>query len=139
MKPLILTILLTASALAVGQAQTTPAPSTTPTAPATGSTTDGTDKFIDHRLDHLASFLTLTDDQKSQIRPILVDQFAAIKAVRDDSTLDADTKKTKIKGISDDAKAKITAILTPDQQAKFAQMKDHQHDGGSSSSSSSSQ
>ena len=131
MKPLILTTLLALAVLAPALTQ-----AQTPPAPATGSTSEsGADKFVDRRLDRLTTLLTLTDDQKSQIRPILVDEFTSMKAVKDDSTLADDAKKDKMKTLSDDAKAKISALLTPDQQQKFAQMKDHQHDGGSSSSS----
>jgi len=131
MKPLILTTLLALAVLAPALTQ-----AQTPPAPATRSTSEsGAHKFVDRRLDRLTTLLTLTDDQKSQIRPILVDEFTSMKAVKDDSTLADDAKKDKMKALNDDAKAKISALLTPDQQQKFAQMKDHQHDGGSSSSS----
>jgi len=66
--------------------------------------------------------LNLTDAQKSQIKPILMDHHKAVKAIREDSKLTADEKKAKVKELSKDAHEKIAAILTPEQKDKLKAM-----------------
>jgi protein CpxP len=63
--------------------------------------------------------LNLTDAQKSQIKPILMDHHKAVQAIREDSKLTADEKKTKVKDLGKDAHEKILAILTPEQKDKL--------------------
>ena len=48
-----------------------------------------------------------------------------MKAVREDSSLSEDQKRTKMKSIHESLHDQINAVLTPEQQAKFKQM---QHD-----------
>ena len=68
--------------------------------------------------------LNLTDDQKQKIQPILQSEVQQMKPVRNDSSLSADQKQAKMQGIRDSANSQIAPILTPDQQKKFAAMKE---------------
>jgi Spy/CpxP family protein refolding chaperone len=74
-------------------------------------------------LRELSEKLNLTDEQKAAIRPILVSEAGDIKAVRQDGSLSAEQKQAKIQEIRDKGREKINAILTPEQQKKFAEMK----------------
>lgn len=75
-------------------------------------------------LQRVATELNLTDDQKAKIKPILQDEYKQLTAVHEDASMSSDQKMTKAKEIHATAKSQIQAILTPEQQQKFAQMKE---------------
>lgn len=76
------------------------------------------------RLEELAAALSLTDDQKTQIKPIITDAMKQIREVRKDTTLTPEQKRPKVQDIVTATRAMIDPILTPEQRAKFADMKD---------------
>jgi Spy/CpxP family protein refolding chaperone len=78
-----------------------------------------------NRLAMLAEQLNLTDAQKTAIKPILATEANDIKAVRQDSSLSSEQKQTKISGIREASDTKINALLTPEQQAKWAKLKEN--------------
>ena len=71
----------------------------------------------------LSEKLNLTDAQKAAIKPILATEANEIKAVHQDSSLSTEQKQAKIKEIRDNSREKINALLTPEQQKTFAEMK----------------
>jgi Spy/CpxP family protein refolding chaperone len=74
-------------------------------------------------LRELSAKLNLTDEQQAAIRPILVSEAEDIKAVRQDTELTVEQKQAKIQEIREKSREKINAVLTPEQQKKFAEMK----------------
>ena len=80
----------------------------------------------EQHLQMLSDKLNLTDDQKAKLKPILEDQMQQMKAVRDDTSLSQDQKRAKIKSIHESFHEQINAVLTPEQQAKFKQMRQEQ-------------
>lgn len=74
-------------------------------------------------LQELSEKLNLTDAQKAAIKPILATEANEIRTVHQDSSLSAEQKQTKVKEIRDNSREKINALLTPDQQKIFAEMK----------------
>jgi Spy/CpxP family protein refolding chaperone len=74
-------------------------------------------------LQELSEKLNLTDAQKAAIKPILATEANEIKAVHQDGSLSTEQKQAKIKEIRDNSREKINALLTPEQQKKFAEMK----------------
>ena len=78
-----------------------------------GAQTQGTDE---------ENPLGLTEDQKSQLRPIVTEETQQLEAVRNDTSLSADQKIAKINQIRETASPKIKAILTPAQLQKLAEM-----------------
>jgi periplasmic protein CpxP/Spy len=78
------------------------------------------------RLEWLSKQLNLTDDQKAKVKPILEDEAKQMKAAREDTSLSQDQKRDKMKQIHETANSQINDILTPDQQKKFAQLKEQQ-------------
>jgi protein CpxP len=74
-------------------------------------------------LQQLSEKLNLTEEQKTKVKAIFADEATEIKAVHADSSLTSEQKITKIKEIRDSSTEKINALLTPEQQKKFAEMK----------------
>ena len=77
----------------------------------------------DQHLQMLSEKLNLTDDQKAKVKPILQDHLQQMKAVRQDSSLSQEQKRDKIKSIHESLHEQISAVLTPEQQTKFQQMR----------------
>jgi len=82
------------------------------------------------RLKQLSEALGLTEEQKTQITPILTEEVAALKAIYDDKGLERDARREKMKAVRDSFAGKIEAILTPDQKAKFEKIKAMRGPGG---------
>jgi periplasmic protein CpxP/Spy len=75
--------------------------------------------------------LNLTDQQKADLKPILMDQRTQAKAIREDSKLTPEQKKEKMKDLMKATHEKIAAILTPEQKAKLKELRrNHEHKGG---------
>jgi len=69
-----------------------------------------------------AAALNLTDDQKPKFQEIMKGAMDKRKALRDDTTLTPEDKKTKAKAIQDDTSAQLKTLLTADQYAKWEEM-----------------
>jgi Spy/CpxP family protein refolding chaperone len=70
--------------------------------------------------------LNLTDDQKAQMKKIHEDAKAQIAAVNNDTSLSADQKQAKIRGIHMSTHKQMEALLTPEQrQAQRQWRKEH--------------
>lgn len=82
------------------------------------------------RLKHLSEALGLTEEQKTQITPILTEEVAALKAIWDDKSLDRPAQREKVRAVRDSFAAKIEAILTPEQKTKFEKLKAMRGPGG---------
>ena len=70
----------------------------------------------------LSDKLKLTDDQKSQIKPILEDEHKQLAALREDSSLSREQKRAKFREIHTSTFDKIRPILTDQQQATLQQI-----------------
>lgn len=71
----------------------------------------------------LAKHLGLNDDQAAKITAILQSRQQELTAVRSDSSLSQQDRRAKVRSIQQDADSQINALLTPDQQKQYAQMK----------------
>ena len=80
-------------------------------------------KHAQRFIQELSEKLNLTDAQKAAIKPILANDVNEIKAVRQDGSLSEEQKMSKIKEIQENSRKQINAILTPEQQKKFAEIK----------------
>jgi Spy/CpxP family protein refolding chaperone len=78
---------------------------------------------VKSRLAMLAEKLNLTDDQKTAIRPILVAEVNDIRGVMQDKSLSKEQRQTKIAAIRESSRKEINKVLTPEQQAKLAELK----------------
>ena len=79
----------------------------------------------DQRLARLSKELNLTDDQKAKVKPILEDEDAKVKALWQDSSTDPQDKRGKFMALHQASNDQIKALLTDDQQKKFADMQAH--------------
>lgn len=77
----------------------------------------------ENHLKMLSEKLSLTDDQKTRMKPILQDEAQQMKAVRDDTSLSDAQKHAKMRAIHESFHDQINGVLTPEQQAKWKQMK----------------
>jgi protein CpxP len=83
---------------------------------------------VGERLEWLGQQLNLTQDQKKQLKPILAGEFKQMRAVGEDASLTQDQKREKMKQIHEASRPQVQVILTPEQQQKFAQMKEEAKD-----------
>lgn len=75
------------------------------------------------KLEKLKADLGLTDEQSKKVQSIMAEQREAMKGLKDDATLTAEQKKEKMKAGRAEIDSKISAILTPEQKAKWDQLK----------------
>lgn len=104
--------------LAAQTAQTPPSPGHS----AMGATANSAESH----LQMLSEKLNLTEDQKAKLRPILEEQDQQLKAIHDDTSLSPEQVSAKKKAIHESFHEQINAVLTPEQQVKFKEMK---HEG----------
>ena len=68
--------------------------------------------------------LNLTDAQTMQWKKIRTSTMEKTKAIQNDQSLTKDQKRTQLMALHQDAQQQISAILTPEQQAKFKSLKE---------------
>lgn len=71
--------------------------------------------------------LGITPAQISQLRADRANTVAAVKSIRTDKSLTPDQRKAKIRAALQAGRAQLQAVLTPDQQAKFAHLRARLH------------
>jgi Spy/CpxP family protein refolding chaperone len=78
-------------------------------------------------IDRLAEILNLTETQKAQVQSILTAQGQKMRALRHDTSLSADDRRSQMKEILNDTSAQLQPILTPEQLAKWQNMAHAHH------------
>jgi protein CpxP len=68
----------------------------------------------------LAKRLSLSEDQKSKILPIIIERRRKIQDVEVSSTLFAKQKQGQVRGIVEESDRRINALLNGDQQKAYA-------------------
>jgi hypothetical protein len=76
----------------------------------------------DEVVDTLAAKLNLSDDQKTQIKPIITDRQQKLQALRTDTSMRPMQKMRKMKSIFNDGDKKIEASLNDQQKQQYIQM-----------------
>lgn len=99
---------------------------TAPQTPPQGHEEMGSIGSPEGHLQMLSERLNLTEDQKAKLKPILEDQAEQMRSLRSDTSLTPEQKAAKKKAIHETTHDQINAVLTPDQQEKFKEMK---HEG----------
>jgi Spy/CpxP family protein refolding chaperone len=79
-------------------------------------------------VNRMSSKLTLTDDQKAKITPIVADRQNQMRALMADTSSRKLQKARKAKSIMSDSDKKIEAVLTKDQKKTYEQMKEERHE-----------
>ncbi|HZV80534.1 MAG TPA: hypothetical protein VFF53_00035 [Geobacteraceae bacterium] len=70
------------------------------------------------QLKRLAKGLQLTAEQQKQIRPMLDDEYAKLKEIRQDENLTPKQIQAKVETLRTETVAKIQTVLTPEQKEK---------------------
>jgi Spy/CpxP family protein refolding chaperone len=78
--------------------------------------------LADQRLKRMTTVLTLTDEQKTKVRPLVVDEIKAFKSYRADTSLTEEDRIKKQKEFRASSKPKFKAILSDEQFAKYEQL-----------------
>jgi Spy/CpxP family protein refolding chaperone len=73
-------------------------------------------------LDHLSQMLSLTDDQKAKIKPILEDTTTQSESIRKDTSLSPPDRRAKMRDLHEKSMTQIRGFLTTDQLTKFDSM-----------------
>lgn len=133
---LILSIIACGAILALCPALRAQGDSPAPATPGGGGLHGGTGVEM---LEKLTAALGLTADQQGQIKQIVEAARAQIMATRQTKSLTPEEKMAKAKEVREEANSQIVALLTPEQQAKFAELKekirDRREEGGESEAS----
>jgi Spy/CpxP family protein refolding chaperone len=75
--------------------------------------------------------LNLTDQQKSQLKPVFESSRQQMQALRSDTSLTPELRREKMQQIRQNQMAQMKSILTPEQQQQMQQMRGrHFHRGG---------
>jgi hypothetical protein len=101
--------------------------STTTNAAATTPTTNATPHMVSRgvNVDGFARALNLTDDQKTQVQPILLDEYNQRREIVTDKTLSGDEKRQKVIDLHNQTATKLKPILTDEQFKKWNMMAPH--------------
>ena len=76
----------------------------------------------DQMAKHLGKKLNLSNEQVEQIKPVLENRVQKMQALRDDSALSQQDRRTKAHEIMQDSKNKIEAVLNDTQKQQFEEM-----------------
>ena len=76
----------------------------------------------DQQLGHLTSALSLTTDQQTQIKPLLVERQQKMQALMQNQSLSQDDRRAQMRTISQGTNNSIKAVLNDDQKQKFDAM-----------------
>jgi protein CpxP len=82
------------------------------------------EQMAERRLTHLTKTLTLTADQAGKIKPILENSAKEMAKIREEKKGDRKAAMMAAKDRMEATDKEITALLTPEQQTKFAQQRD---------------
>ena len=76
----------------------------------------------DRMAKHLEKKLNLSSDQVAQIKPVLEDRVQKMQALRADTSLSQQDRRTKAHQIMQDSNTKIEAVLNDTQKQQFEQL-----------------
>ena len=79
----------------------------------------------DRQLEHLTRALSLTTDQQSQIKPLLVDRDQKMQALFQNQSLSQQDRRAQIHTIAEGTNNSIKAVLNDQQKQKFESMHEH--------------
>ena len=71
------------------------------------------------QVEQLAASLNLTPEQKEKLAPILKEEAAKLKAIRDDQSLAKPDRRAKLQAIQKETQEKVRPILTEEQNKKW--------------------
>jgi protein CpxP len=82
----------------------------------------------DVELTHLTKMLNLSNDQRTQVRPILQDRHDQMMQIHQDASLAQPDKMAKMKALDADSNTKLEALLNDQQKSKYEKMIQHRQE-----------
>jgi Spy/CpxP family protein refolding chaperone len=82
------------------------------------------------RLDFLRARLNLSEEQMERLKPLVEEEAAKVKSLKEDSTLSNAQKKERANELVGAFRAKLSSILTPEQKAKLSEEMQRRAGGG---------
>lgn len=73
----------------------------------------------------MAGRLNLTPEQKAQLQPIFEQHRSQLQALRDNTSLTPEQRRTQMEQLRKDMQTQINAVLTPEQQQQMQQFRQH--------------
>lgn len=118
-----LTVVFCGAALSVAPvfAQTDAPPPQGPPPPYAGPRHGG----AGHRVEMLQHELNLSADQTAQVKALFETERSKMEALRSNSTLSNEDRRSQMMTIHQDEETKLRALLTPDQVTKYDAMQAH--------------
>jgi len=89
-------------------------------------TRDDSQKFAERHIDRMSEKLNLNRQQKKDIAPIIESEMKEVRAITNNESLTREQKWEKINAIHQATKERLSKILTPEQQRKYADEMEHQ-------------
>jgi len=84
----------------------------------------------ERRLKMMKERLSLSDAQTAQVKAVMDDERTKAQALMGDQNGDREANRAKFGAILKDSEVRIAAILTPDQKAKWEEMRSQQRERG---------
>jgi hypothetical protein len=75
------------------------------------------------RMQQIAQELNLTEDQKTQLKPLFKKEGEKLKVLRDDASLTREQRQEKVKAIREEFKKEVKPVLTAEQWEKWEKMR----------------
>ncbi len=85
-------------------------------------------EFAERHIDRMSEKLSLTEQQKKDVSPIIKSEMKEVRAVMNDKSLAKEQKWEKINAIHQTTKEQLSRILTPEQQNKYAEIENQAHE-----------
>ncbi len=82
------------------------------------------------RLQRMTQLLNLTAQQQARIKPILEKNAQELRALMQDGTLSREQKREKLRPILEASQIQINAVLTAEQRAKWAELRERMKSRG---------
>ena len=97
---------------------------TTANAPAATQSAHGHRHAMDpaRQAQHLGKRLGLTQDQVSQLTPIIADRQQQMASLKSDTSVQPQDRREKMRSIFEDSKTKMEAVMNDQQKQQFEQM-----------------
>lgn len=83
-----------------------------------------------NQLERIAERLKLTDEQKTKLQPILREEAAKLRELRQDTTLAGEERRTKVREVREQFLAKMKPILSTQQFEELKKMREQAQNRG---------
>jgi periplasmic protein CpxP/Spy len=85
---------------------------------------------VEQQMERMTTQLSLTDEQKPKVKPVLEASSKKMQEIRNDTSLDQQARRDKMRPIMEEENKKMKEILTADQFTKYQEMNQRGKKGG---------